>query len=116
MSTEKTDIGGLQISIILLTAATAVIHFTRNFPDVIFILNGLGYLGLLATLYLPLPGLAERRGLARYGLMGFAVLTILAWIVMGNKHLATGYVGYITKALEIVLIILLWVENQRSKV
>ena len=115
MSAEKTEIGGLQIGIILLTAATAVVHFFRNFPDIVFILNCLGYLGLLAALYLPTPMLQEKRDLARYGLMGFASLTILAWIALGDKHLATGYVGYIDKAVEIVLILLLWVENQKSQ-
>lgn len=114
MSAEKTEMGGLEISIILLTTATAVVHFFRNFPDIVFILNCLGYLGLLAALYLPIPMLEEKRGLARYGLMGFATLTILAWIAIGDKHLATGYIGYIDKAVEITLILLLWVENQKS--
>jgi hypothetical protein len=112
MSAEKTNLGGLQIGIMALTAATAVIHLTRNFPDPVFILNGVGYLALLAALYLPLAALEERRALVRYGLMGFAALTILAWIGIGDKHLATGYVGYIDKAIEIVLILLLWMENQ----
>jgi hypothetical protein len=115
MSAEKTDIGGLQISIILMTAATALVHFFWNFPNLVFILNCLGYLGLLAALYLPTPMLQEKRGLARYGLMGFASLTILAWIALGDKHLATGYVGYLDKTVEIVLILLLWVENQKSQ-
>ena len=115
MSAEETDIGGLQIGIILLTAATAVIHFFWNFPDIVFILNCLAYLSLLAALYLPIPMLKEKRSLARYGLMGFASLTILAWIGMGDKHLATGYIGYIDKAIEIMLILLLWIENQKSK-
>jgi hypothetical protein len=112
MSAEKTNIGGLQIGIIALAVATAVIHLTRNFPAPVFILNGLGYLALLAALYLPLAALEERRSLVRYGLMGFAALTILAWIGIGDKHLATGYVGYIDKAIEIMLILLLWMENQ----
>ena len=114
MSAHKT--GGLQIGIIVLTLSTAVIHFSRNFPDVVFILNCLGYLGLLAALYLPVPFFAGRRGLVRTVLMGFAALTIIAWIGMGDKSLATGYVGYIDKVIEIVLIILLWLEHQRSKI
>ena len=115
MSAGKTEMGGLQISIIGLTAATAVVHFFRNFPDLVFILNCLGYLGLLAALYLPISVLKEKRGLTRYGLMSFASLTILAWIAMGDKNLATGYVGYIDTAIEIVLILLLWVENQKEE-
>ena len=115
MSTNRINIGGLQVGIIVLTVATAIIHLSRNFPDVVFILNCLGYLGLLAALYLPIPALATHRGLVRYGLMSFAALTILAWIGLGDKNLATGLVGYVAKVIEIVLIVLLWMENQKSK-
>ena len=111
----RQKMGGLQMSIVALALSTAAIHFFRNFPDVVFILNCLGYLGLLAALYLPAPFFASRRGLVRTVLMGFAALTIIAWIGMGDKSLATGYVGYIDKVIEIVLIILLWLEHQRSK-
>ncbi|MEJ7631651.1 MAG: hypothetical protein WKF28_04040 [Rubrobacteraceae bacterium] len=41
---------GLRAGIILLTGATALIHLQLNFPDPVFMLNGLGYLGLLAAL------------------------------------------------------------------
>ena len=109
-------IGGLQVGIILLTVATAVIHFSRNLPNPAFILNGLGYLGLLAALYLSIPFFASRRSLVRYVLMGYAALTIIAWIIMGDKNLATGYVGYIAQVIEIVLMVLLWLENQRAKI
>jgi hypothetical protein len=122
MKAQKTRIGGLQIAIIFLTAATAVVHFTLftgRLGDVMFILNGLGYLGLLAALYLQVPIFANRRGLARVLLMVLAAVTIVAWIAMGEKNLAKGYIayiGYTDKIVEIVLIILLWLENQRSKV
>ena len=111
----RQKMGGLQMGIVALTLSTAVIHFSRNFPDVAFILNCLGYLGLLAALYLPAPFFASRRGLVRTVLMGFAALTIIAWIGMGDKNLATGSVGYVAKVIEIVLIVLLWMENQKSK-
>ena len=117
MNTQK--IGGLQVAIILLTVSTALIHLLRfpgNIIDVALILNGLGYLALLAALYLPVPLFASRRGLMRYVLMGYAALTILAWIGMGDKKLATGYMGYIAQVIEIVLIVLLWLENQRVKI
>ena len=41
----------LRVGIALLTLATALIHLQLNFPDPAFILNGLGYLTLLAALY-----------------------------------------------------------------
>jgi hypothetical protein len=114
MTAQQTKIGGLQVGIIILTLATAVIHFTlvHRLMDIAFVLNGLGYLALLAALYLPSPFFAGRRGLVRFALMGFAALTIIAWIAMGDK---SGWLGYVDKFIEIVLIILVWLENQRSK-
>ena len=112
----RQKVGGLQIGIMVLTLSTAAIHFSRNFPNGAFILSGLGYLGLLAALYLPALFFASRRGLVRTVLMGYSALTIIAWIGMGDKSLATGYVGYVDKVIEIVLIILLWLEHQRSKI
>ena len=41
----------LRIGIVVLTLATALIHLQLNFPDPVFILNGLGYLTLLAALF-----------------------------------------------------------------
>ena len=43
--------------VILLTLIAAAIHLSLLFPDTAFILNGLGYLTLLAALYLPIPRL-----------------------------------------------------------
>jgi len=114
MAAQQTKIGGLEFGIIILTLATAFIHFTlvHSLIDIAFILNGLGYLALLAALYLPIPSFAGRRGLVRFALMGFATLTIIAWIAIGDKSL---WLGYVDKSIEIVLIILVWLENQRSK-
>ena len=119
MRSLKPRLGGLQIVIIVLTIGTALIHFFLKFPNVVSILNGLSYLGLLSVLYLPVPAFAQRRGLARVLLMAFAAVTIVAWIGLGEKNLSKGYIaylGYTDKIIEIVLIILLWLENQRSKV
>jgi hypothetical protein len=117
---SNTKITGLQIGIIVLTVATALIHLSLNFPnfDVMFTLNGLGYLGLLTALFLPMPLFTSRRGLIRFVLMAFAAVAIIAWIAIGEKDISKGYIaylGYTDKIIEIVLIILLWLENQRSK-
>ena len=42
--------------VIVLTLIAASVHLSLLFPDPAFILNGLGYLMLLAALYLPVPG------------------------------------------------------------
>ena len=58
--TTKRRFGLLQATIVLAALMTALIHIWLAFQfasgvDSVFILNGLGYLGLTALLFLPLP-------------------------------------------------------------
>lgn len=101
----------LKIGVILLTLATALIHLQLNFPDPVFILNGLGYLALLAALYLPLPRLARYRNLVRWALVGYTTLTIFLWILVGARTT----IGYIDKLIEVALIALLVLEARRTR-
>jgi hypothetical protein len=113
MQTVQTSkLGALQIGIIVLTLITAIIHFTLLFPDPVFILNGLGYLALLAAYFLPLPVAKDNRGLVRWIFMGFVAVTILAWVAIGDKSWPDGALGYITKLVELVLIALLWNDRR----
>ncbi len=110
--------GPLQIGIILLTLVTASVHLVAlnilmGGFDVVFTLNGLGYLALLAAMFLPLPFFKENHSLVRWAMIGFAILTILAWIVIGDKSWPAGALGYFTKLDEIVLVILLWSEGRQ---
>jgi hypothetical protein len=116
---SEVHIGPLQIGIILLTLATAFIHLVllnimmRQFTgsiDPLFTLNGLGYLALLAALYLPLPVVRDNRQLVRYALMGFTALTIVAWIFLGQP---SSPLGYVTKLIEVALIVLLFIESRQ---
>ena len=105
---------GLGVGILLLTLATAVIHlflaftaipyFGLNFGVMLFILNGLGYLGLLAALQLPIPQLARFRSAARWALVAYAGLTIVLWLIMAPVY---DLIGYTDKAIEVALIALL---------
>lgn len=92
-----------------LTLVTAVIHFTLLFPDVLFILNGLGYLGLLAGLYF-LPQLAGQRALIRWVFIGYTALTIILFFVMNPERPP---LGLFTKAVEAVLIALLFMDGRQ---
>ena len=96
----------VRAGIIVLTLATALIHLQLNFPDPVFIMNGLGYLTLLAALYLPIPRLSRYRNLTRWALIGFTALTIFLWILFGARI----PIGYIDKAIEIALIVLLLLD------
>lgn len=115
MVTSKSNFGAVQIGIILLTLATALIHFSLLFPDVLFILNGLGYLTLLAAYFLPIAMLQERHNLVRWAYIAFAAVTILAWIAMGEKTWPAGALGYVTKIIEVFLIALLVVDGRQDQ-
>ena len=111
MTTTQTPTDNvLRIGIIVLTLATAFIHLQLNFPDPVFILNGLGYLALLAALYLPVPQLARYRHVVRLVLIAYAALTIFLWVLVG----AHTPIGYIDKAMEVTLIALLLLQGRRS--
>lgn len=103
--------GYVQIGIIALTLVTALIHLALRLPDLLFILNGLGYMALLAGLYWPVQQLWGVRAPIRWGLLVYTIITILAWLVLGDKQMA---LGYITKVVELALIGLLLVENYQA--
>src|SRR5215218_5921222 len=101
----------IRIGVVVLTVVAAIVHLSLLFPDPVFILNGLGYLTLLAALYLPIPRLVPHRRLVRWTLIGYATLTILAWIAIGERTL----LGYSTTADEVALVILLLIEGRRMR-
>jgi hypothetical protein len=113
MATSRTSVG-LGIGIFVLTLATAGIHLYLaltaiaymglNLGVMLFILNGLGYLGLLAALQLPVPQLSRFRSAARWALIGLAALTIVLFFIMAPEYTILGYVD---KAIEAALIALL---------
>lgn len=102
----------------VLTLATALIHFWLGialgppglapFP-LLFYLNGLGYLVLLAALYL--PSLRAVRQRIRWVLIIYTALTIVMWFVLSPDR---DLEGYLDKALEGVLIVLLVIDDRRS--
>jgi len=87
------------------------VHLSLLFPDPVFILNGIGYLTLLAALYLPVPRLVPHRRVVRWALVGYATLTILSWVAIGERAL----LGYSTTAGEVALVILLLMEDRRMR-
>ena len=118
MAFSRTSVGlGLGVGIFVLTLATAVIHLYLaitaigsmgfNFGVMLFILNGLGYLGLVAVLQLPIRQLARFRSAARWALVAFAALTIVLFFVMAPTYTL---IGYVDKAIEVALIALLLVD------
>lgn len=107
----------LRIAIIVLTLATALIHLYLNIRighfDPPFTANAVGYLALLGVFLAQPPFLAGRERLFHYAYMGFAAVTILAWFFIawlpGGR---SDVLAYITKAIEVLLIIALWQHLQ----
>ncbi len=107
----------IRVGIVVLTVATALIHFRQAFlfpaPDPVFILNGIGYLTLLAALYLPIPQLSGYKRIIRFALIGFTALTFaLFFIITGGVGTA---IAYIDKVFEAILIVLLVIEARNSR-
>lgn len=108
METTQTRLTPIAIGILLLGLAVAIIHLQLLFPDLLFILNGLGYLGLLAAYFLPIPIAQERHNLVRWAFIAYTAVTVIAWVVMGSRII----LGYTTVAMEILLIILLFADRR----
>jgi len=118
-------LNGKQYGIILLVVFTAILHLAAAFdkvlfpgsPDPLFILNGLGYLGLLGAYFLPIKFFQDRHKLVRQVLSGYAVLTIAAWVfiwviqyVIINGEPFFGHdsiYGVPSKIAEVILLVLL---------
>ena len=106
------------VAVVALTLFTAGCHLylglnglrrPLNIFTVLFILNGLGYLALLAALMLPIPQLSGYRPLLRWGLLGFAALTVVVWAALViTIHFGAIPLAYVTKVVELTLIGVLW--------
>ena len=113
---KSVELGPLQYGIIALGIATGLIHlFALGIPsgEILFILNGLGYLALVAAVYLPLKFLAGYRSLARWVLIAYTALTLVLYFVM-NWPDVWNPLGIITKLIEVGLIVLLWIDRENA--
>jgi hypothetical protein len=110
------NLTGKHYGIILSNIATAILHLTL-LPDIMFALNGAGYLGLLGAYFLPIPFFQEKRKLVWWAMVGYTALTIVLWIVMGEKTFVAGTssaIGYYAKVAEVALLFFLWSDKPKS--
>ena len=101
--------------IILYALLAAYLHLIL-YPDIGFTLNGLGYIGLLGAYFLPIPFFQSRHKLVWWVLVGYTLLTIVLWFIMGSKEFVAGTnsaIGYYAKAAEILLLACLWVDKPK---
>ncbi|HAD07164.1 MAG TPA: hypothetical protein DCE76_08405 [Anaerolineaceae bacterium] len=112
MNQMRSGLDWLAGLIILLTIATAGIHISLLFPDVVFILNGLGFLSLAAAYFLPIPLFIQKRKWIAWAYMGYTLITILLWVVIGERST----LGFATKAIELALLISVWIDYRRRRI
>ncbi|MFT3893044.1 MAG: hypothetical protein QM730_15555 [Anaerolineales bacterium] len=121
---------GKHYGIVIATLVTAVAHILaaldkQLFPegvDPLFLLNGLGYLGLLGAYILPIPFFQQQHELVRKGFMIFAIITILAWVwiwviqyvIIGGENFFAhdSLYGVPAKIAEIILILFLRADKE----
>lgn len=121
-----------QVGIALTAFVTAILHLAAALdrtlfpagPDPLFILNGVGFLGLLGAYVLPIPFFQKKHNWVRWVLIGYAVLTILAWIFIyviqyvmigGTPFFSRDAVyGIPAKIAEALLIAFLWSDRKSS--
>jgi len=116
----RPTLGPLAAGVILLTLVTAAIHFYlapiefgtgATLFGVLFVLNGLGYLTMLAVIYAPLGFLAPFRLAARVILIVIAAASIGAYFYVG----VFDTIGWVDKAVEAGLIVVVLIETVAAR-
>jgi hypothetical protein len=110
----KVRFGWVQVLILVAGLTTALIHLYLNFLggfDIMFTLNGLGYLGLLSLLFLPISFVRPFHPVVRWVTMGYALLTIVLWFVLNGRM---DVYGYTAKLAEVALIVLLFLDRSKK--
>jgi hypothetical protein len=110
MNAAQSKFGVVQIGILVLALATALIHIYLAIPEtlIMFYLNGAGYLALTAAFFL--PQFQQYRRMVRWALIGFAAVTVIGWAAIGERNT----IAYIDKLIELALIALLWIDSRSS--
>jgi hypothetical protein len=123
----------LRIGIIVLAALTAAVHFYLAYITFVliaqgplppgataeallpfaslFLLNGIGYLVLVAALYM--SRLQRFQWFTRLVLIGYTLLTIVAWYVLAASR--ANLFDYSDKLIEAGLIVLLLIEGRQTR-
>ena len=124
----------LRLAVIILAIADGLLHlaldfvlfrgnvlgplpFPSPFPlpmNQLFALNFVGYLVLAGTFWYAPRFLGARRWLVNVVLIAYTLLSILGWVQIGLPN--PQGLGYLSKALEVALIVALAVHTWRGRV
>jgi hypothetical protein len=109
------DVRMRQTTILVLGLATALLHLYLNKVlggfSLLFTLNGLGYLAFLAAISFNLPILEKFRRQILVLFLLYTLVTILAWVAIGQRDV----LAYLDKAIEVILVIFLGIEIRGSR-
>jgi hypothetical protein len=117
MQNSSQKLGLLQYVLIAAALVTGIIHlalgadFLSNGADIMFLLNGIGFLGLTGLYLLPLAFVLPYRAVVRWVLIGYTVLTIVLWVVM-NGQLEVG--GLAAKLAELAIVVVLLLDRPKK--
>lgn len=108
----------LRLSIAILSIITALIHLGLAFVltggmQIMFILNGIGFLVLLYALLRPPAALAGMRNLVHYALIALAGMTIIGYFAV-NGFKPDDYLGLFTKLVEVLLAVAVFMHLRRT--
>jgi hypothetical protein len=115
---------GLITAVLHLVAANDPILFKlpSERPDLLFTLNGLGYLGLLGAYFIPIAFFQQKHNLVRQGFILYAIVTILAWVwiwviqsvIIGGENFFAhdSLYGVPAKIAEVILILFLRADKE----
>ncbi|HUG94569.1 MAG TPA: hypothetical protein VMK30_00325 [Pleomorphomonadaceae bacterium] len=109
--THRARAAALTTSIVALTLVTGAIHLSLG--GLMFTLNGLGYFALAAAFVVGAaishPLVVRFSWLPRVALIGYALASIGAWMLIGGRY----DLVYVTKGVEVALIVLVILDIYR---
>jgi hypothetical protein len=117
MQASSRKISGLYILLMIAVVITAIVHlslgsdFLTNPGDIMFLLNGIGYIVLTVLFIFPIAWTQPYHEIIRWVLVGYTVLTIILWVVMNGK---IEPVGIITKLSELAIIVILIIDRPKK--
>ena len=107
-------LGAIQRVIAALVVMTAVVHLMVGIEAPLLLANGVGYLAILAVLYLlPVNFRGGLRVPLYWLLIAYTLITIISFFVFhpgGMEDGSLDWLGLVTKAAEVILVVLVLVD------
>ena len=107
--------------IIISSLTTAYMHLSLYQDFGYFdwvVLNGFGSIALLSAYFLPIPFFQRRHSIVFWAMVGYALLTIMLWLLVGDKTFqfeTTAATGYYAKIAELFLLAFMWSDRPEAR-